>query len=954
VYEDYQESVYSSISKVPLSDNEVSASGIWVDEITKNNALNITIDTGSSNVKTINVAIRDASNLNSLPFFIFKKIDKFNKDGVRLIADNISYNVYFLNNEYIENIDTEYGNAYYHDVPLKAKDLILLDGKNIVMSMPQIGYDIKEEDVNFDLSLEENDTDFTSSLIPLRGDFSANNQKWDRCGVRASGKKTIKIYISEFYANASYRVIIKMPPAPDGYAEVADVLGQYSTGASEPDDFKSLAATALASDILSTLDMCATIPITVEAGDDYVKITFAYGFITYNCQPSNPSCEHYYDWRDAWKPYLDDYSTYVYGNILTTGYNPVYKSLKRGQYHPFGIVYNDGFGRYNIVVDSKNVYVPNAETEDYSKTTNAVITVNNLPPAWAKTYRIAYIPNNSYTYAMMVPVVEVILGNGIGGQANGIPPGKKFLKINQAILRILEDYPNSLIEAYSWINGDRLRQVGNTDSFEILREYTRTYTIEENTETETGYLLEADFDYITGTTDKIGLIEIYRPNLTPQDKIFYEIGEEYDIVDGYHLGLNQNQTASQPAISSLDFGDVYFRQRFSADVDIGYALVEDKSYSDYYISNGIDIGRGAVKIEMKQAVLNRTNKSENYIQNTELNRLNIFLAGGESYTVSEAYGDITRIIERGDTMKIIQSHKETSVYIGKNYAKDAKGGDIILATDKTFGSDSVYEAFLGSLYPRSVRLVDNNLYYFDSISADFVRSATNGSISLPKEFGMQSYFNNVTRRLKFYLGNKDVITSFEPYTNTVYLSFVMGSTIETIAFTEDAKSRGFIFFVEFSNGNVIPEDFASYGDDMYSFTGGKIWKHGFGSVNEFYGSDRKVSSLEFITNQYPEAQKSFETMSIDSDGEWSSEMNIDKDNNYLFGQKTKILEGMFKNREGSLVSSIPMNIMNRKGVEDIQLLYSGNKMLGHSMKVSISSVNFDKLRELKITSINQK
>ena len=163
-----------------------------------------------------------------------------------------------------------------------------------------------------------------------------------------------------------------------------------------------------------------------------------------------------------------------------------------------------------------------------------------------------------------------------------------------------------------------------------------------------------------------------------------------------------------------------------------------------------------------------------------------------------------------------------------------------------------------------------------------------------------------------------------------------------------------MFFVEFNNGSSIPEDFAWYGDNMYSFLNGVLYKHGEGTPNSFFGSARKTGLMEFVANQYPEAQKSFETLSMDSNGTWEAEMTIETDNNHPLGQKSRIFPAMFNNREGSLVSAVPRNIINRNGVEDIQLLYSGNKMLGHSMKVSISSVNFNKLREVKITSINQK
>ena len=172
---------------------------------------------------------------------------------------------------------------------------------------------------------------------------------------------------------------------------------------------------------------------------------------------------------------------------------------------------------------------------------------------------------------------------------------------------------------------------------------------------------------------------------------------------------------------------------------------------------------------MKQSTLNRTVITENYIQNTKINRINVMLPGAEIKEVSEMHGNITRILERGDTLKIFQPHKETSVFIGKNYAKDANGGDIVLVSDKTFGSTNVYENSWGTMYPKSVAQSDDYVYFFDSTTGDFLRSATNGTMSLPKEYGYQKYFDEKVRLFNKHTGQKDIITSISPNDQTVNL-----------------------------------------------------------------------------------------------------------------------------------------------------------------------------------------
>jgi len=950
VYEDFQESPYSPISKVVMSEGEVSATGQWVDEITFNNALKISLNTGSYNVKQIKVAVRDASNLNSSPFYLFKTINKF-KDNVSVIGSDETYDVHFLNNSYLESIDTDRENAYYHNVPLSARDMLLIDGRYLAMSMPKTGYDFKNENLDYSLDYIEHDTDFAVTGIVMASDKERlGTNHWSYCGYTAFGSTRIRIIIPKtFYPNAIYRITFKtpIPPASSGKSKQPEVTATYVSPATEPPDYPKVVTESLIAEFNDKIDQCYSIPIRAgKWSDDTIRIDYYYGGL-FSPLP---------DWDVVWNEILDDYQHNIYGDIIYAESTPVFRGLKRAQYHPFGIVYNDGFGRYNAVFGEKNIYIPPAEsTAESEKYCTPKITINSLPPVEAVTYRLAYIPYSSYTYVQEVPGVEVIDGDD---GSNGVKAGYKFLKINQAISAIIEDFPDTTISAYSWIKGDRIRQVGYAQSYEVLQEFTRTYDVGDESMVETGYLVKADFVYSSGG-DYIPLLEIYRPNLTPQNKVYYEIGEEYPILNPgtssrAHYGDFQSQTSSLPAILTPDFGDIYVRARFSARAALGYAIVEDNNFSDYYVSSGISIGRGVVRIDLKQEVVRKVIKTENYIENTEFNRLNIIIPGDESFSVSEVYGDITKVLERGDTIKIFQPHRENSVYIGKNYAKDAAGGDIALNTDKIFGSPQFYEAFAGSGYRKSIIMAGTNIYYMDVMTADFYRSAVNGTISLPKNYGLNNYFEDVCERFRSFTGRKDIIAGYENSNDVVYVSFIMGDTIETTAFSEDEQNKGFVFYVEFNNGTVKPEEYANYGDFMYSFVDGQLYEHGNGNPNEFFGSTRKEALIEVIANQYPQLRKTFEFMSVDTSGDWNVEFKIEADDNYKSGQKTKILPKMFKSREGVKTAAIPRNLLNQLGVEDFQKLYSGNKMSGNSMKIVLKSANFDVLRKTRISSINQK
>lgn len=933
VYEDFQESAYSPISVSPLPQEDVDAFGVWAEPITQNNTIVVGINTGSNNVKTIKIAVRDASNLNTGPFYLFEVIEKFDVDGSPLVNNDINLDIKFRNNTQLTNIDTERENTYFHNVPLKARDLILLDNKYVSMSMPLEGYDYKETEVDYELEEVGVGTGFDTSFINMP--FTLTNEEIQDEGVVLVYDVYTVFVPADFRANSEYRIQYKW------YDVVAD--GIYLTGDTELAGFPEYVRDSIydqldASNTATWIYDAIAPPVIIEKLDtDKVVIKLGY----YNVE--NPDVDN---------------PGYAKGLVYSPSGSPAYTGLKRGQYHPFALVYNDQFGRYNACFGDKKLYASPLVSSGIifrNSVVKARMTINHRPPVWAHTYRIAYLPYNSYTYCIQIPQVEQIKGDG----ANGIPSNKYFLKINQAITRIKDGYPNSLIEAYLWQNGDRARHVDEADSYELLEEFSRIYELGDQSIIETGYL--CDHEFKTGaTTNKILGLEIYRPNLTPQDKNYYEIGEEFPIInpgaaDRSHGGQqNQSGDLVTPAVSVLDFGDIYHRLRMSNDIDKPSLIVESNHLSDYYQSNGMSIGRPVLRTELKQSLLGRVTRSENYIENTELNRLNIFLPGAEIYDVSELDGEITRIIQKGDVLKIIQAHKETSVYIGKNYAKDGNGEDIILISDKTFGSFNKYDPYNGGTYPHAVVASEDYVYFLDLFTGDLMRSASNGTISLPKQYGMQLYFDEKCRAFRAYTGEKDVFISIEPNQESVYTTFIMGNDVETIVFSESQTNQGFMFFVEFSYLFFKPEEFAWFGDNMFSWTEGRFHIHGLGPDNSFYGSERKSGSIEVVSNMYPEAQKTFEVLSIDTDGSWSAEMTVRTTNNHPFGQYTKIFEPMFKSREGLLNSAIPRNIRDLNGADDVQRLYSGNKMSGSAMVLKASSVDFSALRELKLTLINQR
>jgi hypothetical protein len=290
------------------------------------------------------------------------------------------------------------------------------------------------------------------------------------------------------------------------------------------------------------------------------------------------------------------------------------------------------------------------------------------------------------------------------------------------------------------------------------------------------------------------------------------------------------------------------------------------------------------------------------------------------------------------------------VYVGKNYVKQGDGSDIVIASDKVFNTPNRYIEFRGTTYRKS--LISNNryLYYFDESTGEFIRSSANGQMALSSYYRNRTYFEAKAKELREYTGEKDVIVGINNDNEEVYLTFCKYGESETFVFSEEEENKGWMYFCELYNDTSIPENFAHYGDIMFSFVDGSLWIHDqTNSLNMFYGKQH-YASLEFYVNKYANIVKRFKNIRISTtDNIWTIEFTIPTGLNYG-NQKTTLIPAQLREREGQITSDILRNIINRNDTEDLSLLYRGQRMTGEFMKVKLSESSTDdaELREVEV------
>lgn len=952
-YFDDQVSSWSPISKVPVPGGEISSEGEFTSDITINNKIIVTVNSGSRLVKKILVAARDASPRNTGAFFQFAEIDRASYE-----EEQTSVEVDFYNNKITKSIDTEIGNRYSDNVPLSGNDMLLLSNKYLSISLPEIGYDNIETD--YTLSPYEEAKEFQERIpvLPspgMRVDMSYS-QKLQ--GHALEWSRVAAVWLpSTFIPNATYAISFTAFNNFHFYFQI--VAGETYSG--YPETMRNAFLDQINNKVASTLT-------ELNPDDIYIENIMVPKGIFGALQDVPTGIAIAFSPGPPISPIGDTVSNLV-GQLYqdTRTLMPAYKHLKRGQYHPFALIYNDSRGRYNVVQGDKELYSPlftsNSET-DTKKIIRCLWEINHRPPIEAVAYRWCYIRNKSYTYFEYF--YNAISKRGDGVDANGIPAGKYFIGLNQSLQRVRDLYPNFIISDYIWQNGDRIRVAGSETSYEILKEHLWIDPTPDSITGEdgiNGFLIDVDLSTVTVSTNRyLPLVEVYRQNPSPQDNIYLEIGEEFEILEAgtanrRHAGPVSNQSANlgTTAKGLFEFGDVYLRGRVFVGADLipVFLPIEHEYLSDYYKSDSIDVGRAGAKIESKNKVLNRIVRSENYIEDTEFNDLNVWLSGTDFHTASNVDGQITGMELAGDVLKVIQSHKEASIYVGKTEVRDGGGNTMLTLSDNTFTTPRTYAEFRGTTYRNSLVSNERNIYYFDESTGEFIRSSPNGQEAISTLYGYKSFFEKKAKALREYNGHKDVIVGINNDYKEVYISFIMGTTNETVVFSEDPSSKGWKSFISLSTATAVPELFADFGDRMFSFLKGNLYVHDSGTtLNNFYG-EQKGFSIKVPVNNLSHETKRFRNIQINSDQNvYDIQFDIPESNTY--GQQRSYLKpSVMRTTNNRIVADILRNVITELGQENLNLLYDGQKLIGEHVIVTLSGTGSEEieLREIEVKSL---
>jgi hypothetical protein len=908
VYEDGEESAWSPVSKMnlPLAAPYINDSKVAYQESSEN-AIRLQFNTGHETVKQIKVAV----SVNKGQFGIFKVIDK----ELEGIPSNDTYVMEFLGNTSFDAIPLDTRN--YDNVPQTAVCFNRLVNEVSYTNITQ-GYNRIEPDVEIEYPITEL-IGYQLTSHRLATDSSGTNAIFILRWPTASGSTILQINVGDVYL-ASLKL-----QSPERYGIFQYIITQddYNTAYSfpTPQEGRNFIIQQIGEAYLYIINEGATSPVTGSMVGETYQIDFG---------ASN--------------------SFTITDEARTFGSTGVQRTLKKGGLYKWYIQYYDRGNRDGTAITTNVMQgrVPFVTDQDLSTLSyegapykvNAKLTINHLPPIWATHYQICVSSDNGMASFMQTTISSVqVIDDGTFKLSL-----QDFYQINNKGATI-NHQPQK---------GDRVRFmcVGVGDASPPTRvNYITNYFETEVLSVELGtgvgntiaiFVQRFDLGLIDWNNKKGIQVEIYTPSIDSDVESIYEIGEEYEVRNPYmddrgHQGNVQNQNSVLPAISILDYGDVYIRKRilgtgYTSGLRSIYAYCEDPHYSDYFVSNFNSQGRVAIEdVRAKNERINISIHGGKFVRGTNINNLSMFEFGENTQEYDPQFGFVVRTFVDGKTLKVLQPQKENSVYLNGTYSVNSDGNISSPAfSNRVFGGLRPYEGTLGcSNAGMAILIPKMGVFYFDSINGEFIYSLNNGQ----SRVSLNGYLQGSLEFLEISKGTRMKCFPFiESELGKVGLNLRSDNGFKTVCFNYEIMR----FVAE--HESVPVNGYANIGDYLVAFdSSGAIYRYNQEGRYTFHGQEFE-SIVDIISNEMPVQTKRFKSISLQSLKPWDIVATCPTDETYLI-QETYMNADKLEKLEGAYFAQYRKNIYTGTIKSQEYYRINGNDMRSYSIVNRLSHLN---------------
>lgn len=491
--------------------------------------------------------------------------------------------------------------------------------------------------------------------------------------------------------------------------------------------------------------------------------------------------------------------------------------------------------------DSKGIYFPMvtgsnyvANTPSYADSEGKVPqigwNIEGTPPKGATSYQWAISENTKYLNNLYATALY-----------DADESDEDFLYLNMAFLA------NSNI-AYDYSPTDRVILINSFDGGGEVVKWFNTPAIDlpvagfeiKAPETEgdaVKYLLKikkSDIIDIADLENEI-LIEIYTPKNnfeSLETKIFYEIGEQFDIIDGEY-------SVTAGTINAVDayLKPRKFRSNEEGSNDVFAFPVEDFNFSDEYESRYWSAGRGRTyndevgKVRRKASI----RYSEPSPQGSLTNTINKFYAsriyGEQPGETTSIYGAITKLIMSDNVLVALQELKVASIPVNMAILTTQAEQDQLAISDKLLNNVRYAKGNIGTGLAKRAITVSNtgNIYFIDHNNGYPCRFGSDGLTIINAKMG--KYFHDRIKNTE----PKENILFFDDFNNE--LNYIVSNNegdIKVITFSSQeweyrdsfVKTLADVTLIQPDNGVATDEsgnilytpDSGFFGDDAVSIS----------------------------------------------------------------------------------------------------------------------------------------
>lgn len=614
VYGDNLKSVWSAWGKMPIPFNYTDTT-VNSDQ-TKNSRIRCVIQTGSSDVKKLEIAFAELGGIagsEGTQWSDFFSVAVLDKEELS-IPDNDVYVYDFYNNEAYPFVDVKESLLPFDYVPDKANTQELLNGNIIIYGgilegknpvVPSVAVTTSSE-----LPLVQNISSILSVTQAGVNGFSTGNVKFIVAGnIRIGDVYSAKILVGVTTYTITYTAILGDTPALVLAGLSSNATGQGFTQVSISSNTLviSRAGQILLNSYLQGVNQTiagafvinnSTKVITFTNGAAYVNLFFkgVQFWLGASTNTIITVVTAVVAGADLTITFTGTVTTQSISDTLSfvpllNSSIPAYPPNSK---YNFGVVYFDEKGKTDGVITAIEF---NANFPTFTTAINLTridyyipylnLSISNRPPLWAKYFHIVRTDNLSkykYLYWMTDRTYK----------------DEKFAYISIESIQAYGKLNKSSIIGYDFAQGDRIKfnvlfnadstpatSYGNVNDYEIVEQVISPNI---NGVVRNGQFLKinlpttsATFDFSNGISKTYCyyLIELYTPAKSAGAKfdLYSEFGEEYAIGNpgtslAYHQGQTQNQTEDlvTPATFKFVNGDNYFRRR---EINVGDVISYD-------------------------------------------------------------------------------------------------------------------------------------------------------------------------------------------------------------------------------------------------------------------------------------------------------------------------------------------------------------------------------------------